>query len=108
MNYFNTDPEADRLSSMQASIDGVRDNMVANIEKVLERGERIELLVDKSENLSQQAFRFERSSKGLRSAMFRQRLRMYAAAAGVLVLLCVIIAAMACGGLGFRKCRSGK
>ena len=35
-------------------VDQVRNIMVDNIEKVLERGERIELLVDKSEQLRNQ------------------------------------------------------
>jgi len=35
--------------------------MVENIDRVLERGERIELLVDKTERLNQQAFKFEKS-----------------------------------------------
>ena len=105
MKYFNS-PSADKLTSMQASIDGVRDNMVANVERILERGERVELLVDKSENLSQQAFRFERSSNTLRATMRRQRMRMYAAAAGIFLVLIVVVSAMACGGLGYSKCRA--
>ena len=39
---------------MYAQVDQVRNIMVDNIEKVLERGERIELLVDKSEQLRNQ------------------------------------------------------
>ena len=35
-------------------VDEVKNIMVDNIEKVLERGERIELLVDKTENLRSQ------------------------------------------------------
>lgn len=35
--------------------------MIENIDRVLERGERIELLVDKTDRLNQQAFRFEKS-----------------------------------------------
>lgn len=35
--------------------------MIENIDRVLERGEKIELLVDKTEQLNQQAFRFEKS-----------------------------------------------
>ena len=46
---------------MQAQIEIVKDVMVENIEKVLERGEKIELLVDKTDRLNQQAFKFEKS-----------------------------------------------
>ena len=42
--------------------------MVENIEKVLERGEKIELLVDKTDRLNQQAFKFESSSRKLKHA----------------------------------------
>lgn len=35
--------------------------MLENIDRVLERGERIELLVDKTDKLNQQAFKFEKS-----------------------------------------------
>lgn len=40
--------------------------MVHNIERVLERGERIELLVDKTDNLNQQAFAFKKRSTQLK------------------------------------------
>ncbi len=36
------------------------------IERVLERGERIELLVDKTDNLNQQAFAFKKRSTALK------------------------------------------
>lgn len=35
--------------------------MIENIDRVLERGEKIELLVDKTDRLNQQAFKFEKS-----------------------------------------------
>ena len=35
--------------------------MMENIDRVLERGEKIELLVDKTDKLNQQAFKFEKS-----------------------------------------------
>ena len=38
--------------------------MMENIEKVLERGEKIEVLVDKTDNLSKQAQVFQKMSEG--------------------------------------------
>ena len=35
--------------------------MIENIDRVLERGEKIELLVDKTDRLNQQAFKFEKT-----------------------------------------------
>lgn len=39
--------------------------MIENIDRVLERGERIELLVDKTDRLNQQAFKFEKTVRTL-------------------------------------------
>eukprot|EP00611_Tribonema_gayanum_P007136 TRINITY_DN1649_c0_g1_i2.p1 TRINITY_DN1649_c0_g1~~TRINITY_DN1649_c0_g1_i2.p1 ORF type:complete len:225 (+),score=73.79 TRINITY_DN1649_c0_g1_i2:1657-2331(+) len=106
MAYFNSDPGADRLRGLRGALDGVRDGVVASVERVLERGERIELLVDKSAGLSQQAFRFERTSRALRRDMVLRRLRVWVAAGAALALAGVVIAAVVCGGLGFRSCRA--
>lgn len=64
--YFSTNPNADRLKQVHGEIEQVKDVMVHNIERVLERGERIELLVDKTDNLNQQAFAFKKRSTQLK------------------------------------------
>lgn len=59
--FYNNDPSSDRIARVQQQIDEVKDVMIENIDRVLERGERIELLVDKTDRLNQQAFKFEKS-----------------------------------------------
>ena len=58
--------------------------MVQNIEKVLERGERIELLVDKTDRLNQSSFKFEKTSRQIKN---------------VRTLVCLL----SCMGRGFRS-----
>ncbi|CAG8699036.1 3700_t:CDS:2, partial [Gigaspora rosea] len=70
MEYFSSNPEADKLKKVHGEIEQVKDVMVHNIERVLERGERIELLVDKTDNLNQQAFAFKKRSTALRRSMW--------------------------------------
>lgn len=41
---------ADNIDALKNQIDTVKDGMVQNIENLLERGEKIELLVDKTGN----------------------------------------------------------
>ena len=60
---------------MHKKLDDVKNVMVQNIEMVLERGEKLELLVDKSEQLQLDSFRFQKSSKKLRQAMFWKKVR---------------------------------
>lgn len=59
--FYNTNPTSDNIAKVQSQIDTVKDVMIENIDRVLERGERIELLVDKTDRLNQQAFKFEKS-----------------------------------------------
>ncbi|KAG0007402.1 Vesicle-associated membrane protein [Entomortierella chlamydospora] len=76
MEYFSTNPNADRIKHVQGEIEQVKDVMVQNIERVLERGERIELLVDKTDNLNQQAFVFKRRSSMLKRTMWWKNVKL--------------------------------
>lgn len=58
MEYCEQHPEEiSKIASVQKKVDEVKNIMVENIERVLERGEKIELLVDKTDNLRFQACR---------------------------------------------------
>lgn len=59
----------DAISNVQNEIDNVRGIMSKNIESILERGERIDLLVDKTDRLGGSAHDFRVRSRGLRRAM---------------------------------------
>jgi vesicle-associated membrane protein 7 len=58
--YSTSPPTTDALSQTQNELNQVRDIMVHNVEQILSRGERIELLVDKTDTLSGQAWAFRR------------------------------------------------
>lgn len=69
MTYFSTDPNIDKFKQVKGEIDQVKDIMTHNIERVLERGERIDNLVDRTDGLSQQAFAFKKRSTILKVCM---------------------------------------
>jgi vesicle-associated membrane protein 7 len=108
MEFYNSD-EADRavdnIGAVKSQIEDVKGIMVQNIEKVLERGEKIELLVDKTDRLNQQAFRFEHSSRNLRRAMYWRKVRCYVGLGASAVFLIFIATASMCGGIDFHHCR---
>jgi vesicle-associated membrane protein 7 len=104
MEYFNG-PNGDQLAQVTNKLDDVKNVMVQNIEMVLERGEKLELLVDKTDQLQTQAFQFHKSSKQLRSAMFWKRVKYYAIVAFVVLFLIWIISMIACGGPAYKSCR---
>ena len=109
MDFYNSD-EADKtidnIGAVKSQIEDVKSVMVQNIEKVLERGEKIELLVDKTDRLNQQAFRFESSSRNLRRAMYWRQMRCYAGLGLAVVFLIFFARASMCGGISFHHCRS--
>ncbi|CAM9703807.1 unnamed protein product, partial [Phaeothamnion confervicola] len=96
MKQYN-EADADKLKDVARRVDDVKGVMVQNIEMVLERGEKLELLVDKSDQLQQQAFKFEKSSRQLKNHLYWQRVKLYAIYAGVSLLLVYALAAMVCG-----------
>lgn len=71
MEFYNHDPASDSLTKVKSELQDVKGIMVQNIEKVLERGERIELLVDKTDRLNQTSFKFEKASRQLKNVSTR-------------------------------------
>ena len=65
-----------QFSDVRGKLDDVKDVMVKNIEMVLERGEKLELLVDKTDRLNATAFTFERSSRRLKEQMFWKKVKL--------------------------------
>ena len=82
MEFFNS-PSGDSFSALNSKIDEVKNVMYENIESVLARGEKLEILVDKSEALQQQAFVFQRSARDLKSAMWWRQVKIYLLIFGV-------------------------
>ena len=65
--------------------------------QVLARGEKIELLVDKTEALNQSAKKFQKASKSLKSAMWWKNVKMWLMIAFVLAIVAFLIWGFACG-----------
>ncbi|KAF9963273.1 Vesicle-associated membrane protein [Mortierella alpina] len=104
MEYFSTNPNADRIKQVKGEIEQVKDVMVQNIERVLERGERIELLVDKTDNLNQQAFAFKRRSTALKRTMWWKNTKLMVILVLVIIFLTYLIISAACGFPAWSRC----
>ena len=50
--------------------------MLGNIDKVLERGERLEVLVDKTAGIQNKAFKFRKQAREFRSTMWWRNCRL--------------------------------
>ena len=104
MEHFNN-PSSDSMTIVNNKIHDVKDVMVKNVEMLLERGEKLELLVDKTDRLHQEAFKFERSSKYLKNALFWKRVKVYMGVSVFLILSSWIISSSICG-FDYKKCKA--
>ncbi|OQR91263.1 vesicle-associated membrane protein [Achlya hypogyna] len=105
MDYFNAHPDVDTVVQVQQQLDDVKDTMVENIEKVLGRGEKFELLVDRTDQLSQQSFVFNRKSRKLRKVMWWRSMKMWFCLGAVGLLFIYLVISMACG-FDFSSCKA--
>lgn len=64
--------------------------------QVLERGERIELLVDKTDHLQSESFAFKRDARQLRQSMWWQNTRWMIALGALILLIVYILIAVFC------------
>ncbi|WVZ13147.1 hypothetical protein V8G54_017677 [Vigna mungo] len=76
MDYYSNDPNADRLNRLKGEMTQVRTVMVDNIEKVLERGGRLELLVEKTSAMNNNSIRFRKHSRRYKNNLWWSNVRL--------------------------------
>ncbi|KIY44332.1 VAMP/synaptobrevin-like protein [Fistulina hepatica ATCC 64428] len=103
MNTYNTSPPQDELTRAQNELDQVKNIMVQNVEQILSRGERIELLVDKTDVMAGQATAFRRGARSVRRQMWWKNRKIVALAVLVSLLLLWLFVAQFCGA-GLNQC----
>ncbi|KAK4204188.1 synaptobrevin-domain-containing protein [Triangularia verruculosa] len=81
----------DAIRTAQREIEDVRGIMTRNIEGLLERGERIDLLVDKTDRLGGSAREFRVRSRGLKRRMWWKNVKLMGLLGLVVVLILVTI-----------------
>nr|KJB21728.1 hypothetical protein B456_004G010600 [Gossypium raimondii] len=86
MEFFSSSPSADTLNRV--------------------RGDRIELLVDKTATMQDGAFHFKKQSKRLRQALWMKNAKLLAMLTCLIVLILYLIIAACCGGITLPSCRS--
>ena len=75
-----------------------------SIEKVLERGERIDLLVDRADQLERNATTFAKSSSALKRQYRWRNLKSYLLMASAASLILYLYLASSCGGMTLPSC----
>ncbi|XP_026440007.1 vesicle-associated membrane protein 714-like [Papaver somniferum] len=106
MEFFSSNPSADALDHVRGEVEEVRTIMVDNIDKILDRGDRVELLVDKTATMQDSTFHFRKQSRRLRRALWMKNVKLLAMLTGVIIFVLYLIIAACCGGITLPSCRS--
>ncbi|GAB2277210.1 hypothetical protein Dimus_011917 [Dionaea muscipula] len=99
MQYCVDHPEEmNKLAKVQSQISEVKGVMRENIEKVLDRDEKIQLLVDKTDNLRNQAQEFRQQGTQMRRKMWLQNMKIKLIVLGIIIALIILIVLSVCHG----------
>lgn len=104
MKHYSGNKEGDNIAKVQGEIDELKGIMVKNIDTVTSRGERLELLVNKTEALSSSSVTFRKASRNLARSMLIKNIKIAVVVALVVLLVIYIIVSSACGGLSWPNC----
>ncbi|XP_071546974.1 vesicle-associated membrane protein 7 [Panulirus ornatus] len=103
MKHYTESRDIDKISRLQGEVSDVKDILVKNIENLACRGERLELLINKTENLNTSAVTFKTTSRTLARSLWWKNVRIIIFIILGLGVSIYIIGAMACG-LAWQHC----
>ncbi|KAK7111258.1 vesicle-associated membrane protein 7-like [Littorina saxatilis] len=90
-NFSKAGGGGDTVSKLQSQVDEVKGVMTQNIEKVMERGDRLEDLMDKTEELENSAQNFQRTSRKISRRYWWKNKKMTLIICGVSLLVVIVI-----------------
>lgn len=94
----------DRVARAMEQVKDINESLVDSLQKVMERQERIDLLVNRSEALSGQSHTFRRQTQQLQRRIRWENWRRMIICGLVTLLFVIVILMMNCG-ISFQSCR---
>ncbi|XP_033210638.1 vesicle-associated membrane protein 7 [Belonocnema kinseyi] len=104
MKHYSESKDIDTISRVHGELDELKDIMVKNIDNLAMRGERLELLVNKTENLSASSVTFRKTSRNLARSLFWKNVKVYVIIASIIIVVIYVITSVACGGPLWSEC----
>ncbi|XP_047989020.1 vesicle-associated membrane protein 7 [Leguminivora glycinivorella] len=104
MKHYTESGDLNTISTIYGELDELKNIMVKNIDNMATRGEKLELLINKADNLATNSVSFNGTARTLQRSLFWKNIKMYVIMALVAALAVYFIGAMACGGLAWKTC----
>ncbi|CAH8361520.1 unnamed protein product [Eruca vesicaria subsp. sativa] len=104
MQYCMDHPdEISKLAKVKAQVSEVKGVLIENIDKVIERGGDIEILVEKTNYLSSEAERYRTQGDQIKRKFWFQNMKIKLIVLAIIISLILIIIVSVCGGFNCGK-----
>lgn len=104
MNEFNTEDE-NKLQVVNKNVDELKNIVVQSLEKVMERGEKIDLLVENAEKLRGNAKIFLKGANKVKRHFCIEHLKVVLLVVLIVLAIGGVVTITACGGFDFERCK---
>ncbi|XP_028851896.1 vesicle-associated membrane protein 8 [Denticeps clupeoides] len=89
--------EVDKVKALKSQVDGVKTIMTQNVDRILARGERLDDLMDKSEDLQAGAQNFKHTSQKVARSYWWKNVKMWVVLIVIVAIIILIIVLLASG-----------
>uniref|UniRef100_A0A1A8LDJ3 Vesicle-associated membrane protein 8 (Endobrevin) n=2 Tax=Nothobranchius TaxID=28779 RepID=A0A1A8LDJ3_9TELE len=94
---FEDAPPKDKVQDLKNQVDGVKDIMTQNVDRILARGERLDDLMGKSEDLQAGAQTFKQSAGKVARAYWWKNVKLIVVIVVIVVIIILVIVLLATG-----------
>ncbi|KAJ5071828.1 vesicle-associated membrane protein [Anaeramoeba ignava] len=105
---FSSIKNVDTFTKMKNDLDETKHIMKKNIDKIIDRENKLDDLIDKTENLGKYAANFKKTSRNVKRRMCWEKYKTTIVLLLVITVFIYFVAAGICGGFHFPKCHSQK
>jgi len=106
-DYFSNDPNSDKITAIKTEVEAAKNIVTENIEKLIERGEKIELLVDKTNALTEETYQFKDKARKMKIKFWWKNIKLWVILISVGLVLIFFIVWFSCGFPAFQVCAKG-
>jgi len=103
---YHSDINSDKIATIQNQIDQAKDVIVENIDKLVARQERIDILVTKTEQLQDTSFAFKSQAKKMKTRFWWKNVRLVVIISVLVLVILFLIIWFGCGVPDFANCKS--
>ena len=101
---YNAEDENTKTEEIKIQIDETKDIMLQNIDQIISKGEKLDLLIDKTDNLNAKSYIFKKRSVRLRRRMCCRSFGMTTLIILFVIAIIYVLLSFICG-FDFSKCK---